>query len=98
MAKVKGLFPDAHTYGRPEADRFLANLDAHLANVADGGTRTTRFEMQQLAAAVYSLSPNRASASFKAAYASLDGQLDLQRAYDAVACARLARAAIAAGR
>jgi hypothetical protein len=95
---VAGLFPDAGSYGAAEAARFLGNLDAHLARVMEGGTRTTRFEMQQIAAAIHALSPQRDTDAFRDAYAALDAELALERPYDAPTCATLARAAVAAGR
>jgi hypothetical protein len=95
---VRRLFPDAATYGPEQAAAFLAHLDTRLTGVEAGGTRTPRAEMQQLALAIHALSPYRARDQFKTAFAELDRALDLTKPYEAAACARLARQALAAGR
>jgi hypothetical protein len=96
-AEVARLFPDARTFGRTHAAEFLANLDAHLERVAAGGTRTPRAEMQQIALAIHALAARREDA-FRTAFAELDRALARTAPYDPVACARAARAVIAAAR
>lgn len=94
---VRRLFPEASKYGRGHAATFLKNLDAHLERVAAGGRRTPRTEMQQIALAIHSLAPRREEA-FRLAYGELDKGLGRTVAYDPVACAKAARAVIAAAK
>jgi len=94
---VRRLFPDANTYRRAHAARFLGNLDAYLERVAADRTRTPRAEMQQIALAIHALAARREDA-FRSAYAELDRALANTVPYDPAACAKAARAVIAAAR
>lgn len=86
----------AHTFGRKDAAKFLANLDAYLERVAAGGTRTPRAEMQQIALAIQALAARRSDPEFHAALEQLDLQLRPEVPYVPRACAKAARAVIAA--
>jgi hypothetical protein len=85
--EVEALFDDADRYGEAEAKRFLGNLDAHLAAIESGAARAPKHEMLQIAFAIESLGGARDAA--------LADALAPAARYDAAACARLARAALA---
>jgi hypothetical protein len=96
--EVQRLFPDAHTYGRKHAAKFLGNLDAYLERVAAGRTRTPRAEMQQIALALRALAARRHDPEFRAAYTELERGLRRTEPYAPAGCAKAARAVIAAAR
>jgi len=95
---VQRILPDSAGYGRAEADRFVANLDAYLARADGGQIRLTRAQMQQITLALLALVPQPGAEGFRAAMDELDEALDVSKPYDAAACAAIARRAIAASK